>query len=217
MSRHSRSVVLAGGAFWLAVAVAMGGELPGHVRFALPFEDGLHAGEGAANPFVAAGNVDVVECGGARGRVLRLRALRPDAAAALVIDGSNVPGDSGTFGAWFRWRATEPGRPTWLLTLVPYVGEPYGGPTQLRGTALAVLGEPDGTVALVAFQLGGSGPGILFTRGTIDNRGTPYVFQRKLPTRSSLSRVMRPAVAIAQARKVILSGSMLEQSGSESQ
>ena len=97
---------------WVALAAAlMAAEDASPLAFVVPFEEGLHACQGAANPFVAAGNVALVPAGEGRGSCLRFaghddladgRSRLVGDKSAYVVDGVNVPQDRGTIGFWVR-------------------------------------------------------------------------------------------------------------------
>jgi len=131
---------------------------PEPIRLAIPFDDGFHGCEGAANPFVATGNTALVEDGARPGRVLLMEGHlrengRPRAApdkSALIIDPSNLPKDKGTIGFSLQLTGhcswTDSQR-TWLAVLAPDVDY-----HQDNSTALAVVKERDNTLALWAYQ-----------------------------------------------------------------
>ncbi len=166
MNRNRTSVILLILPF-LCVGWAQG-DVPGHLRMILPFEDGVHACEGAAQPFVAAGNVQLIPAEDRRGNVLRFRALEPDKPSALVIAGVNLPHEKGTVGAWFRLQndtENDARRNVWLLSLIPRVGEPFRVLPGSKGTGLAVVQEKNGTMALYVYQLGQSNQDMFFGAG----------------------------------------------------
>ncbi|MCK5801815.1 MAG: hypothetical protein KAI66_03235 [Lentisphaeria bacterium] len=141
--------------------------LPAHVRFVAPFEEGIHGCEGAVNPFVAGGNVDLVSGVGRRGQVLRFQGRKPGVPAAIIVPGTNLPVAAGTVGAWFRWKnmANDEKRTTWLLALVPHTAEPFGGKGERQGTALCVLQQPDNSLVLAVYRMGKNGRDMFFSTG----------------------------------------------------
>ena len=132
-------------------------------RLVCPFEQSVHGCEGAANPFAAAGNVELVDLGPGQGHALQLNGHDPDTTgrprlvkdkSALVYDGANLPTVRGTVGVSVRWtgqRNWADGKRTWLMVLVPRCGECMT-PIDDDGTALALIKERDGTLAAAAYQ-----------------------------------------------------------------
>ena len=175
----ARSGVLLAGVLCLAAAAAgpaNAGKLPdttlrssaslrstSHLRLVCPFEHGLYACEGAANPFTASGRVKLVGAGGARGKVARFeghdaqpdgRSRRPWEKSAMIVDGVNLPADRGTVGFWIRFsgkRHWTDGKRTWLAVFVPDLPRTRL-PNKEEGTGLVLLKEADDTLSLAVYQ-----------------------------------------------------------------
>ncbi|MDP6505553.1 MAG: hypothetical protein QF886_18175, partial [Planctomycetota bacterium] len=129
-----------------------------HTRLDVRFDEGLHANQGAANPFSASGNVELVE--GRSGKAVRFANDRPAEVpwekSAVLFDGTNVPADKGTISFHLRsppgencWRD---GKRHWLATLVPDAGV-WGFTFGEEGTALAIVKDEDDTISFRVYQL----------------------------------------------------------------
>ncbi len=149
---------------WVALAaVLVAAEEAAPLAFVAPFDESVHACQGAANPFVAAGNVALVPAGEGRGSCLRFgghddlpdgRSRLVGDKSAYIVDGVNVPQDRGTIGFWVRCggrRHWSDGQDSWLLVLAPSVGECLI-PTDDEGTGLALVKRADNTLALAEYQ-----------------------------------------------------------------
>lgn len=135
------------------------------LRLYSSFDEGLHASEGAANPFSSKGHVDVVQVGADRGGVARFEGHDnlPDGQSrsaaeksALSFLGENIPPDRGTLSFRARFsgkRHWADNRRTWLAALIPEVGE-YGFAHLLgeEGTGLAVIKDRDNHLVLAVHQ-----------------------------------------------------------------
>ena len=121
------------------------------------FNGTTYAREGAANPFPAAGNVEVIPVVGRPGGAARFAGHDPDEQgrsrlqvdkSAMIWDGANLPVERGTIGFSVRWprqRKWSDGRRTWLVALPPRIHEIDGGSD---GTGLVVFKDEDDTLAL---------------------------------------------------------------------
>ena len=138
-----------------AVAAApAGAALKAPFRAYFPFEKSLHSCRGAANPFMAAGNVSLRPGGAGRGKVAHFTQGAGVKKAAMVIDGVNLPADQGTVGLWLRCsgkRHWSDGKRMWLAVLVPQVGEGLSI-TGDNGTGLTLFKDKDNALVLGAYQ-----------------------------------------------------------------
>lgn len=131
--------------------------LPADVRLYCAFEEGLHAGQGAVNPFSACGHVSLEPAGAERGSVAHFRGHEGRATAdrsAMVFDGVNLPVERGTVGMLMRCSGTRTwadGKRTWLMALVPQVGECLRTTTD-NGTGLLLYKDRDNALVLGAYQ-----------------------------------------------------------------
>ncbi len=138
-------------------AFAAPASLPSDVKLYCAFEEGLHASEGAANPFSASGYVTVEPGGAERGNVAHFRGHegRPvPKRSAMVFDGVNLPAERGTVGMLLRCsgkRTWADGQRTWLMGLVPQVGECLSITTD-NGTGLLLYKDSDNSLVLGAYQ-----------------------------------------------------------------
>ncbi len=138
-------------------ACAPAASLPSDVKLYCAFEEGLHASEGAANPFSASGYVTVEPGGAERGNVAHFRGHegRPvPKRSAMVFDGVNLPAERGTVGMLLRCsgqRTWADGQRTWLMALVPQVGECLSITTD-NGTGLLLYKDSDNALVLGAYQ-----------------------------------------------------------------
>jgi len=131
--------------------------LPSHIKLLCTFEEGLHSSQGAANPFSACGHVRLVPGGEGRGNVAHFRGheRRPTAQrSAMLFDGANLPVERGTVGMLVRCsgkRTWADGKRTWLMVLVPQVGECLRTTTD-NGTGLVLYKDTDNALVLAAYQ-----------------------------------------------------------------
>ncbi len=131
--------------------------LPDHVKLYCAFEEGLHASEGAANPFSASGHVTVDPADARRGGVAHFRGHEGRSVpsrSAMVFDGASLPVERGTVGMLLRCsgkRTWADGERTWLMGLVPQVGECLSITTD-NGTGLLLYKDTDNSLVLGAYQ-----------------------------------------------------------------
>lgn len=136
--------------------------LPSHLRLVCTFEERVHGGEGAPNPFAAAGRIKLASAGGVRGNVAHFhghdplpdgRARSASQKSAMLIEGVNLPTERGTVGFWLRLSGTRnwgDGKRSWVLVLLPSV--PDTVETKGKGTALTLFKDADNTLALGVYQ-----------------------------------------------------------------
>ncbi len=131
--------------------------LPGHVKLYCAFEEGLHASEGAVNPFSASGYVTVEPADARRGGVAHFRGHEGRSVpkrSAMVFDGVNLLVERGTVGMLLRCsgsRTWADGKRTWLMGMVPQVGECLYITTD-NGTGLLLYKDTDNCLVLGAYQ-----------------------------------------------------------------
>ena len=131
--------------------------LPSHVKLYCAFEEGLHSCQGAANPFSACGHVSLQPGEARRGQVAHFRGHegRPTSErSAMLFDGVNLLVERGTVGMLMRCsgkRTWADGKRTWLMALVPQVGECLRTTTD-NGTGLALYKDKDDSLVLGAYQ-----------------------------------------------------------------
>jgi len=131
--------------------------LPRHIKLHCAFEQGLHSGAGASNPFSACGYVDLRSAEPERGKVAHFRGhdgFTTHLRSAMLFDGANLPTERGTVGLMMRCsgkRTWKDGKRTWLMVLAPQVGECLRTTTD-NGTGLALYKDTDDALVLAAYQ-----------------------------------------------------------------
>lgn len=132
-----------------------------HFRLVCTFDNSLYACDGAANPFPAAGNVDVIAVDGRRGGAARFhgqedtngKPLRDSEKSVMVWDGANLPSSRGTIGFDLRWsgrRNWTDGRRTWLAVLPPSSDQVDGSS---EGSGLVLYKDSDNSLVLGVYDL----------------------------------------------------------------
>ena len=131
--------------------------LPPHVKLYCAFDEGLHASRGASNAFSACGHVSLEPGAPGRGKAARFRGHEgypTGERSAMLFDGVNLPVERGTVGLLMRCsgkRKWADGRRTWLLGLVPQVGECLQTTTD-NGTGLLLFKDRDNALVLGVYQ-----------------------------------------------------------------
>lgn len=131
------------------------------VRLIATFDDNLNAREGAANPFPAAGNIDIVSSGKQTGGAARFLGQEDQNGhpkyrtekSAMIWDGANLPVARGTIAFDMRWagrRNWSDGKKTWLAVLPPDSTQVDGSS---NGTGLVLYKDSDNSLVLGVYHL----------------------------------------------------------------